>query len=151
MAWCFSTRASVATVLTMHPCVSRCLRVKTLRQRQNCCHFHKWHFQTYFLNENVGISLHRSLFLRCQLTIFQNWFRKWLGADQVASHYLNQRWLLYWCIYASLGLNELILICNSFYHFDPEPNAEDSICPSKYRCCTTHTRQLSLISMTSNA
>ena len=30
MAWCFSTRASVATVLTTHPCVSRCLRVKAL-------------------------------------------------------------------------------------------------------------------------
>ena len=29
MAWCFSTRASVATVLTTHPCVSRCLRAKT--------------------------------------------------------------------------------------------------------------------------
>ena len=28
MTWCFSTRASVATVLTMHPCVSRCLTVK---------------------------------------------------------------------------------------------------------------------------
>ena len=28
MAWCFSTRASVATVLTTHPCVSQCLRVK---------------------------------------------------------------------------------------------------------------------------
>ena len=28
MAWCFSTRSSVATVLTAHPCVSRCLRVK---------------------------------------------------------------------------------------------------------------------------
>ena len=28
MAWCFSTRASVATVLTMHPYVSRCLGVK---------------------------------------------------------------------------------------------------------------------------
>ena len=28
MAWCFSTRASVATVLTTHPCVSRCLGVK---------------------------------------------------------------------------------------------------------------------------
>ena len=27
MAWCFSIRASVATVLTTHPCVSRCLRV----------------------------------------------------------------------------------------------------------------------------
>ena len=28
MAWCFSTKASVATVLTTHPCVSQCLRVK---------------------------------------------------------------------------------------------------------------------------
>ena len=27
MAWCFSTRTLVATVLTTHPCVSRCLRV----------------------------------------------------------------------------------------------------------------------------
>ena len=27
MAWCFSTRASVSTVLTTHPCISRCLRV----------------------------------------------------------------------------------------------------------------------------
>ena len=27
MAWCFSTRASVATMLTTHPCVSRCIRV----------------------------------------------------------------------------------------------------------------------------
>ena len=30
MAWCFSTRASVSTVLTTHPCVSRCLRVKLI-------------------------------------------------------------------------------------------------------------------------
>ena len=29
MTWCFSTRASVATVLTMHLCISRCLRVNT--------------------------------------------------------------------------------------------------------------------------
>ena len=29
MAWCFSTRASVATVLTTYLCVSRCLRVKS--------------------------------------------------------------------------------------------------------------------------
>ena len=29
MAWCFSTRASVTTVLTTHPCVSRCLRVNS--------------------------------------------------------------------------------------------------------------------------
>ena len=30
MAWCFSTRASVATVLTTYPCVSWCLRVNVL-------------------------------------------------------------------------------------------------------------------------
>ena len=31
----------------------------------------------------------------------------WLGAVQAPSHYLNQWWLVYWRIYASLGLNEL--------------------------------------------
>ena len=36
MAWCFSTRASVATVLTMHPCVSRYLRVKQLTWPIEC-------------------------------------------------------------------------------------------------------------------
>ena len=30
MAWCFSTRTSVATVLTTHPCVFRCLGVNSL-------------------------------------------------------------------------------------------------------------------------
>ena len=30
MAWCFSTRASVATVVTTRPCVSRCLKVTSL-------------------------------------------------------------------------------------------------------------------------
>ena len=35
---------------------------------------------------------HSSLFLRVQFTIFQHWFREWLGADQATSHYLNQWW-----------------------------------------------------------
>ena len=48
-----------------------------------------------------------NVFLRFQLTIFQHWFRYWLGAVQATSHYLNQWWLVYWRIYASLGLNEL--------------------------------------------
>ena len=48
-----------------------------------------------------------SLFPRDQSTIFQLWFRWWLGAGQVTSHYLNQWWLVYWRIYALLGLNEL--------------------------------------------
>ena len=50
---------------------------------------------------------HWSLFLRVQLT-FHHWFRQWLGAGQATSHYLNQWWLVYRRIYASLGLNELI-------------------------------------------
>ena len=52
------------------------------------------------------LRFHWSLFLRFQLTIFQHWFRWWLGADQATSHYLNQWLLVYWRVYASLGLNE---------------------------------------------
>ena len=45
------------------------------------------------------LKFHRSLFPRVQLTISLQWFRKWLGADQATSHYLNQWWLFCWCIY----------------------------------------------------
>ena len=54
------------------------------------------------------LRFHWRLFLRVQLIIFQHWLRLWLGADQATSHYLNQWWLFYWRIYASLGLNELM-------------------------------------------
>ena len=54
-----------------------------------------------------------NLFLRVQLTIFQHWFRLWLGAVQATSHYLNQWWLVYWRIYASPGLNELTTLSAS--------------------------------------
>ena len=50
---------------------------------------------------------HWSLFPWVNLAIFQHWFRWWLLADQARSHHLNQWWLLYWCIYASLGHDEL--------------------------------------------
>ena len=54
------------------------------------------------------LKFHWRLFLRFQITIFQHWFRYWLGAVQATSHYLNQWWLVYWRIYASPGLNELM-------------------------------------------
>ena len=54
------------------------------------------------------LRFHWSLFIRVQLTLFQHWFRQWLGAGQATSHCLNQWWLVYWRIYVSLGLNELI-------------------------------------------
>ena len=53
------------------------------------------------------LTFHWSLFLRFQLTIFQHWFRYWLGAVQATSHYLSQWWLDYRRIYVSLSLNEL--------------------------------------------
>ena len=55
------------------------------------------------------LKCHWNLFPRVQLTIFQQWFGSWLGAVHARSHYLNQWWLVYRRIYASLGLNELIL------------------------------------------
>ena len=53
------------------------------------------------------LKFHWSLFPRVQLTIFQYWLRWWLGAVQATNHYLNQWWLVYWRVYASLGLDEL--------------------------------------------
>ena len=63
------------------------------------------------------LKFHWNLFLRVQLTIFQHWFRWWLGADQATSHYLNQWWLGCRCIYASLCLNELIDILDEWCQF----------------------------------
>ena len=72
-------------------------------------------FQTTFSNAYSWMQMyefrwrfHWYLFLVVQLTIFQHWFRYWLVAGQATSHCLNQWWLIYWRIYAPLGLNELI-------------------------------------------
>ena len=74
-------------------------------------------FQTTFSNAfswmkmyEFRLKFHWSLFPRVELTIFQHWFIWWLAAVQVTSHYLNQWWLVYPRIYASLGLNELTLV-----------------------------------------
>ena len=78
-----------------------------------------WHktvviFQTTFSNAfswmkiyEFRLRFHWSLFLRVQLTIFQHWSRLWLGPYQATSHRLNQWWLVFWSMYASLGRNEL--------------------------------------------
>ena len=39
---------------------------------------------------------HWNLFSRTQLTICQHWFRKWLGTEQVTSHFLNRLWAYCW-------------------------------------------------------
>ena len=83
--------------------------INTLRPRENGRHFADDIFKCIFTNENLWISIkfHWSLFPRVQLTIFQHRFKKWLGDDQATSHYMNQWWLDYRRVYASLGLNEL--------------------------------------------
>ena len=81
-----------------------------LKPRQNGCHFADDIFKFIFLNGNVLILLQIdwSLLLGVQLTLFKHWFRWWLGAVQTASHCLNQWWLVWRCLFVSLGLNELI-------------------------------------------
>ena len=64
-------------------------KVNTLRPRLNGRHFPDDILKCIFLNESVWISLKISL--------------KFVPI----SHYLNQWFLVYWRIYASLGLNEL--------------------------------------------
>ena len=38
------------------------------------------------------LKFHWNLFLRVHLKTNQHWFRWWLGAEQVTSHFLNQCW-----------------------------------------------------------
>ena len=56
---------------------------------------------------------HWSLFLRFELTIFQHWLRWCHDAWSVPSHYLDQWWLVYWCIYVSHSLSELSIWCSN--------------------------------------
>ena len=79
----------------------------TLRPRPNGRHFPGNIFKCMKTYE-FRLRFHWSLFRRVQLTMSQHWFRQWLGTGQVTSHCLNQWWLLYWRIYVSLSLNELI-------------------------------------------
>ena len=78
----------------------------TLRRRQNGLHFADDIFKYIFLNENVWIPTKISLKFVPKARI-NNIPALWLGAVQALSHYLNQWWLVYRRIYASLALNEL--------------------------------------------
>ena len=86
--------------------------LNTLSPRQNGRLFADDIFASISLNENVWISIniqfHWSLYQIVWFTIFQHWFSNWLGTDQATSHYLDQWCLVYWRMYASFGLNELI-------------------------------------------
>ena len=85
--------------------------LNTLRPRPNGRHFADEIFKYIFLNENAWIAIKISLkfvpegFINNIPSLVQTmaWHR------QATSRYLNQWWLVYWRINASLGLNELIV------------------------------------------
>ena len=111
MRWLISWKNSYISLRPGDPNISTEL---TLWGRDKWTPFPRRH-----LNEMLDFRLkfHWSLFLRAQLTIIHYCFRWWPGADQATSHYLNQWWLDSWRIYASLGLNESILVGPLSKHF----------------------------------
>ena len=77
------------------------LTFNTLRPRQNGRRFTDDTFKRIFFNEKVRISIKISLKFVPKGPINN------IPSLVQTSHYLNQWWLVYWRIYASLGLNEL--------------------------------------------
>ena len=83
--------------------------INTLRPKQNGCHFGDSIFNDFSVNENLSYNYNCTEI--CSLG--SNWQYcsigpdNGLGAKQATSHYLNQSWLDYRHIFASLGLNEL--------------------------------------------
>ena len=73
------------------------------RPKQNWRHFGEAIFKCILFPENACISLKISPTFVHKVQINQHWFRLWLCAAQATSHYLNQQWLVYRCIYALIG------------------------------------------------
>ena len=97
--------------MVRRPCLLVYRSINTLMARQNGRHFPDDIFKWIFLNEIIWISIKISLRLVPTGRINN------IPADQATSHYLNQWWLVHWCIYASLGLNQLttdyLPLCNN--------------------------------------
>ena len=83
--------------------------VITLRPKQNGQHFPDDIFNWIFLNETIQIAIKISFKFvpRGPINNMPALIQIMVWSRQVTRHYLNQWWLFYWCIYASLGLNEL--------------------------------------------
>ena len=101
-------------------------KFNTLRPRQNGRHFPDDIFKCIFLNANVWISLKIWLKFvpKFRINNIPTLVQEWLGPGQATSHYLNQWWLVYRRIYASLGLNELNQLIWILY-YTPSPHTRD--------------------------
>ena len=83
------------------------------KPRQNWRHYPDDIFQCIFFNENMWISIKISFKFVSKYQI-NNILAlvKIMAWHQATNHCLNQWWLIYWRIFTSLGLNELM--CNSW-------------------------------------
>ena len=81
-------------------------KINTLRPRQNGRHFQDDIFKSIFWNENVWISIKTSLKFvpKCPINNIPTLVQIMAWRRHAPSHYLNQWWLDYRRIYASLGL-----------------------------------------------
>ena len=89
-----------------------CCCFNKLRPRQNGRHFTDYTFKCIFLKENIRISIKISLMFVAKgpinnIPVLIQIMAWRLITDKVPSHYLNQWWLDYQHIYASLRLNAL--------------------------------------------
>ena len=53
------------------------------------------------------LRVHLIVFLWVEFIIFQHWLGQSIGPDEATNYYLKRWWLVYWHIYASLGLSQL--------------------------------------------
>ena len=104
------------------------IELNTLGPRQNGRHFPDNISKWIFLNENVWNSINISLkFVPWgAINNIPTMVQVMAWRDQATIHYLNQWWLDYRRIYASLGLNELINIgsVNGLLHESIKPFSE---------------------------
>ena len=66
-----------------------------------------WNASSWMKMYELQLKFQLNLCIGIQAILFHHWFRYWLGAWSAPSHYLKQWWVIYWSIYASLGINEL--------------------------------------------
>ena len=82
--------------------------INTLRPRHNGRHFEDDIFKCIFLNEKtIPIKMSLKCVPMGAINNIPALVQITNQANQATSHHLNQWWLVYWRIYASLGLNDL--------------------------------------------
>ena len=85
------------------------IKISTLRLRQNSCHFPRWHFQMNFL-EWKCMNFDYDFTEVCSQGTNQQYSNivsdNGLALNRWQAIFWNCVGMLYWCIYASLGLND---------------------------------------------